>query len=144
MKVKKIIVLLIILLICATTVLVAWLATNSGSIDVVIEEDSMTVSSTNAGSTTVAYNTIQDIELVKSIELGAMTSGVDNSTISAGEWVIDEYDDYGDCYLFVYNNVSSYIVITTNNKYVIFNCSSVSDTEQLYDELLLIVEGEEE
>lgn len=144
MKIKKIIVLLIILIICATTVLVAWLATNSGSIDATVGEDSMTVSGTNAGSTTVTYNTIQDIELVTSMDIGDMTSGIGNSKISAGEWVVDEYDDFGDCYLFVYNNVSSYIVITTNNKYVVFNCSSVDDTEQLYDELLLILESEEE
>lgn len=144
MKVKKLGVLLIILVVCVATVLVAWLAANSGSIDVAMGDSSLTVSSANAGSTNIAFNTIQDVELVTSIDIGEMTSGIGNSKISAGEWSLDDYDDYGDCYLFVYNSVSSYIVITTNNKNVIFNCSSVDDTEQLYDEILLIVESLED
>ncbi len=142
MKSKKIIFLLVTLLICVVTLLVAWLATNSGDITVEVGTDSLTVSATEVGATTVLFDSVKNVKLVTTIDLGTKTSGIDNSKISAGEWAIDKYDDYGDCYLFTYKNVASYIVITTNSRHVIVNCDNVADTQQLYENILLAVEGE--
>ncbi len=145
MTVKKVGILIIILVLCVATVLVAWLATNSGSVSVVEGDTSLTVSATNAGSTTIKYSSVEDLELVTSIDIGELVGeGISNSKIVAGEWECDKYDDFGTYYLFAYADVDTYIVITTNSKYVIFNCDSDEDTEELFNSLEIAIWGEEE
>lgn len=140
-KTGKIIVLVIILAICITALAIALLSPYFGVVTVDCQDSCVVFSASYYGyDVTVQYSTIQDIEYVTNLDLGSMEDGYCNNKISAGQWTCDSYDDFDTSYVFCYNSISSYVVITTYDSCIIFNASSVEETVALYSTISLALE----
>ncbi len=109
-----------------------------GSITIVEAEDARSFTLTATGisgtySINVVYLNMTSAALVESLDEGQKLEGISNGRIKAGTYYSGDYATY---YLFVFNSVDEYIVVKMANTYIIFNCETVEETEEMYTTIL--------
>lgn len=104
-----------------------------GSIKTDFGDSSFTVSATMCGgSETVAYSSIEALELRDNAEHGVRTFGTGSCKLSAGDFSNSEYGAYR---LFVLNGVDICIAVRHEGKLLVFNCASREETLRAYERL---------
>jgi len=115
-----------------------------GDVDVDVREDSFRVDAPSAKKT-VEYTEIDLdpfgeplIELRFEFDRGSKESGFNSPKINSGKYHNDEFGDY---ILATYAKVNAYIVVSYNGGHcIVFNGKTVENTEDLYDELMNMLE----
>lgn len=106
----------------------------TGNITVEIKEKSLKVGYhlLFSGSTEIEYEDIKKISYEKELDIGSRNFGVGSPKIMAGTFENETFEEYK---LYSYTNCDYYIVIQTNDGYVVVNDETEETTRKLYDEL---------
>lgn len=104
-----------------------------GRISVEFGGDAFTVSGgTFAGSATIGYSEITDVQLDDSLTIGSRTFGIGSARLQAGRYKNAEFGDYR---LYSYSDCHTYVVVHTADGVLAFNASTPEATKTLYEEL---------
>lgn len=124
-KVKTIFTIVVLLLVAIFILYV-------GKVNAVIENNSITVKCTFAGSTTIPLNEITSIDYVKSFDIGKRKFGIGTMKVKAGTYKNDEFGNYK---LYTYSKVDAYIIVHYGDNALVFNQSSIEATDDVYEQL---------
>lgn len=97
------------------------------------------ISGTFTLSTTVSYSDIKSINYVEAFDIGKRDTGLGTLKMNLGTYSNGELGKYK---LYSYSAVGAFVVVKYSNKVLVFNQSTVEDTERLYNELKFNVENE--
>ncbi|MBQ9742190.1 MAG: SdpI family protein [Ruminococcus sp.] len=107
--------------------------TFTGNVYVEMAEDSFTVDATYWSSLTVEYEAIDSIEYRDHFDRGTRTAGLGSPRLMAGSFSNDEFGNYT---LYSYTDCDCVVVLTIDEKVLVINAKTPSDTDKLYKELL--------
>lgn len=107
-----------------------------GKVGVTIGNNTITVKCTLVGGTTVSLNEITSVDYIKGLDIGKRVNGLETVKMDAGTYKNNEFNEYK---LYSYSNVNAYIVVHYGSKVLVFNQSSVTDTEKVYEQLKIKV-----
>lgn len=102
-----------------------------------LSSDSITISSPY--SDTINLKDIKDIKLKDSLpEIRSKINGINGiNHVDKGYFNLD---GLGEAKLYIHDNISPFIFITTDNNYYIINCKNSDNTKNLYNEIILKLE----
>ncbi len=101
-------------------------------VTVTIDNQSVTIKSA-LERLVIDYDEMVKIEKVDSIKAGSRVMGADLIKIYSGTFKNEEYGRYK---LYIYKNISDYIVIEYEDGFVVFNQDTNELTDQLYNTIL--------
>lgn len=110
---------------------------SAGHIDVSMDDDSITIDATMMKED-ILYSEISSIELREDFDAGTRIGGYGTHDISSGKFRNSEFGKYR---LAMHNDVDTVIVIHLEDRVVVFNMESISETESTFHELDLRVES---
>lgn len=105
----------------------------SGDVSVEVNDKSLRVSGFMSSSTFIDYDDIESVEIADKIESSSRVGGFGGFKVSTGNFLNDEFGKYK---RYTYNDLDTYVVIKTKDKYVVFNMSNEKDTEKYYERIL--------
>lgn len=119
----------IVLCISAGITLYVHLYAGSGSVEIALTEDSVSVDAPFC-KVTVAYSEIETVELRTVLDRGKRTKGLSSSEMKSGNYKNEEFGDY---LCATYTSSDVYIVIKRGNeKTVVLNQADNAATEALF------------
>lgn len=105
-----------------------------GSIDVEVKQDGITAKATLTATTEIDYKDIEEVKLVKDIDLGKRTNGLGDFTVQAGHFKNTLYGKY---MLYSYNKCDTYVEITLKDgTHVVLNEKTEQKTKELYEKIM--------
>jgi len=102
-----------------------------GQVKTYIGNESIEVKGLLTSSTTVNYNEITSVEYVTSFDIGTREMGLGTIKLNLGTYNNKEFGKYK---LYIYSKVNSFVVAKYGDKALVFNQSTVRDTEKVYNE----------
>ena len=108
-----------------------------GKIKAKIENDTVIVKCTFAGSTIVSLSEITSIKYVENFDIGKRNFGIETFKIDAGTY---ENEEFGVYKLYTYSKVDAYIIVHYGDKELVFNQSNIDTTKDIYEQLRSRVE----
>ena len=97
-------------------------------------DDDFTVGAWLTSKTTISYKSVSSVSNVEEFDVGRRKTGMETGRVYAGTF---ENGKYGVYRLYIYNSVASYIVVTSDEGTMVFNCSSAEKTEDAFRELIM-------
>ncbi len=106
---------------------------SQGALAIGMDDTRLGINHSIGGSTEAEYADIESIELVSSVDIGHMISGIGDEKSRSG---IYENEIFGTYELYQYIAVESFIVIYKSDSVLMFNLSSIRKTEKFYEDLM--------
>lgn len=79
---------------------------------------------------------IEEVNLVDNIKVKVRTNGIGMDEYSVGNFNVE---DYGKCKLYIYNDVSPYILIKVNGEFVFINAETNEETYNYFNDLEKVI-----
>ena len=108
----------------------------TGSVSIKFENNQIIADASMTQATTIDYADIKSVEYKENIDLGKRTWGVGSAKLVAGNF---ENDQLGSYKLYAYTTCKRYVVISTQNGYVVINAENEKQTKDLYKKVQDIV-----
>ena len=102
-------------------------------IDVDVNKEGLVAKAPMVTTTKATYGDMENVELIKDIDLGRRTNGLGDFIVQAGHFKNDRYGAY---MLYSYTKCKSYVDITLKDgTHVVVNGKSDQETKALYEEI---------
>ena len=105
----------------------------TGEVNASLGDKALTLKSTYDTPYTVEYSEIESVELREGGDLGGRLFGFQSAKLATGSFSSDEYGTYK---RYTYLSCKTYIVIKTEETYVIVNAETAEQTNSLYGAIL--------
>lgn len=105
----------------------------TGKITCDFSQENFTVNTGFAGSKTILYEDIVQVQLMEKWEKGNRKFGVSTFKISAGNFSNSQSGDY---FLAIYDATPLYIYLSTEEELLVFNAATAQQTNQVYSTIL--------
>lgn len=103
-----------------------------GSVSVKFENEKIVIKGTLTQDANIKYADVDELLLYDSVNKGYPSMMFKNFRVNTGRYSSSQYGPYQ---LMVHNGVEKYIILKSNDQYVIFNCETEKETKDCYKKL---------